>query len=80
MRNATANCYKWYNVEIPYNTGESIKRADAFRNWLYENNFKHEPSACGDFVHFEIFMSADDVEMVNIALDRIVWFDTIREF
>ena len=68
----------WYNVEIPYNTRETIERANAFGNWLHENNFKFEPSACGDMVHFEIFMSAENVQKVNSALYRIVWFDAIN--
>lgn len=70
---------KWYNVEIPYNTRESIKRADNFKNWLHENNFRFEPSACGDMVHFEILMNAENVQEVNNALDTLVWFDAITE-
>ena len=69
---------KWYNVEIPYNTRETIKRADNFRTWLYNHNFKHEPSACGELVHFEIYASENDVQAINNALDTIVWFDAIR--
>ena len=70
---------KWYNVEIPYSTRESINRADAFKNWLHKNDFKFEPSACGNIVHFEILMSAADVQKVNTALDEIVWYDAITE-
>ena len=73
---STTDC-KWYNVEIPYNTQETIKRADNFRTWLYENNFKHEPSACGNMVHFEILAAEKDLEKINNALDKIVWFDAI---
>lgn len=68
---------KWYNVEIPYNTVESINRADNFGNWLHENNFEFEPSACYNMVHFEILMNPEDVQKVNNALDKIVWFDAI---
>lgn len=68
---------KWYNVEIPYNTREAIKRADNFRNWLYDNGIKHEPSACGDFVHFEMLLNFVEVKKVNEALDSLVWFDAI---
>lgn len=68
---------KYYNVEIAYNTGEMINRVDDFRTWLYDNNIKHEISAVGDFVHFEILLSSDEVEKVNKALDVIVWFDGI---
>ena len=68
---------KYYNVEIAYNTREMINRVDDFRTWLYDNNIKHETSSAGDFVHFEILLSDDDVQRVNNALDDIVWFDSI---
>lgn len=68
---------KYYNVEIAYNTREMIDRVNNFRMWLYDNNIKHETSAVGDFVHFEILLSSDEVEKVNNALDVIVWFDGI---
>ena len=68
---------KYYNVEIAYNTREMINRVDNFREWLYDNNIKHEISSVGDFVHFEILLSGDEVEKVNSALDVIVWFDSI---
>ena len=68
---------KYYNIEIAYNTREMINRVDNFRTWLYDNNIKHEISAVGDFVHFEILLSSDEVTKVNSALDDIVWFDSI---
>ena len=68
---------KYYNVEIAYNTREMINRVDAFRMWLYDNNIKHATSSAGDYVHFEILLSSDEVERVNNALDTIVWFDGI---
>lgn len=68
---------KYYNVEIAYNTREMIDRVNNFRTWLYDNNIKHETSAAGDFVHFEILLSNDEVKDVNNALDNIVWFDSI---
>ena len=68
---------KYYNVEIAYNTREMIDRVDNFKMWLYDNDIKHEISAVGDFVHFEILLSSDEVEKVNNALDTIVWFDSI---
>ena len=54
-----------------------INRVNNFRMWLYDNNIKHEISAVGDFVHFEILLSSDEVEKVNNALDVIVWYDDI---
>ena len=68
---------KYYNIEIAYNTREMIDRVDNFRAWLYDNNIKHEVSSVGDFVHFEILLSKEEVEEVNNALDVIVWFDGI---
>ena len=68
---------KYYNIEIAYNTRTMIDRVDNFRIWLYDNNIKHEISAAGDFVHFEILLSKEEVEEVNNALDNIVWFDSI---
>ena len=68
---------KYYNVEIAYNTRTMIDRVNNFRTWLYDNNIKHEISSVGDFVHFEILLSSDEVEKVNSALDDIVWFDSI---
>ena len=70
---------KWYNVEIPYYSAESISRADSFKNWLHDNDFTFEPSAAGNMVHFEVLMNAADVAKVNNALDKIVWYDAITE-
>ena len=68
---------KYYNIELAYNTRETINRVDNFKTWLYDNNIKHETSSAGDFVHFEILLSGDEVAKVNNALDDIVWFDSI---
>ena len=68
---------KYYNVELAYNTRTMIDRVNNFKTWLDNNNIKHETSSAGTFVHFEILLSTDEVEMVNNALDNIVWFDSI---
>ena len=68
---------KWYNVEVAYNTRESIKRTENFKIWLMENNYKFEASGVGDMVHFEILAHPDDLRKINNALDKIVWFDSI---
>ena len=68
---------KYYNIELAYNTREMIDRVNNFRTWLYDNDIKHETSAAGDFVHFEILLSDDEVTRANNALDDIVWFDSI---
>ena len=68
---------KYYNIEIAYNTREMINRVHNFRTWLYDNNIKNETSAVGDFVHFEILLSDNEVTRANNALDNIVWYDSI---
>ena len=68
---------KYYNIEIAYNTRTMIDRINDFRTWLYDNNIKHETSSAGDFVHFEILLSDDEVTRANNALDDIDWFDSI---
>ena len=68
---------KYYNIEIAYNTRTMIDRVNEFRTWLYDNNIKHETSSAGEFVHFEILLSNEEVAKVHNALDDIVWFDSI---
>ena len=68
---------KYYNIELAYNTRTMIDRVNDFITWLYDTNIKHETSSAGDFVHFEILLSDDEVVKVNNALDDIVWFDSI---
>ena len=68
---------KYYNIELAYNTRTMIDRVNEFRTWLYDNDIKHETSSAGDFVHFEILLSDDEVTKVNNALDNIVWYDGI---
>lgn len=68
---------KYYNVELSYRTTSDIERCNNFREYLYNNNIKHETSSAGDFVHFEILLASDEVKDVNNALDTIVWFDSI---
>ena len=52
---------KYYNIEIAYNTRTMIDRVNNCRTWLYDNDIKHDTSAVGDFVHFEILLSDDEV-------------------
>ena len=68
---------KYYNIELAYNTREMIDRVNNFRTWLYDNDIEHETSSAGDFVHFEILLSDDEVAKANNALDNIVWYDSI---
>ena len=73
---------KWYNVELPYYSMETIERTSNFKAWLYNNNIKHETSGVSSgnmqFVHFEVYASESDLSSINDALDRLVWFDAIH--
>lgn len=73
---------KWYNVEIPYYSRETIKRANNFKAWLHDNEIKFEVSGVSadtlQFAHFEVFATSNQLESINNALDSIVWFDAIR--
>lgn len=69
---------KWYNIEFNAETREMLRRVEAFREWLYDNNVKFETSGVGySGIHFEIELSPEQVPAVNAALDRLVWFDSI---
>lgn len=71
---------KWYNIEFNVETREILRRVEAFREWLYDNDVKFETSAAGySWIHFEIKLSPEQVPAVNAALDRLVWFDSIKE-
>ena len=71
---------KWYNIEFNVESREMLRRVEAFREWLYDNDVKFETSGIGySGVHFEILLEQGSVELVNEALDRIVWYDAIKE-
>ena len=81
MMNNNNNC-KWYNVEIPYYSRETIERANNFKAWLHDNCIKFETSGLSSgslqFVHFEVYASENDLKRINNALDDLVWFDAIH--
>ena len=71
---------KWYNIEFNVETREMLHRIEAFREWLYYRNIKFETSAVGKSgVHFEILLEPGSIDIVNEALDKIVWYDAITE-
>lgn len=71
---------KWYNIEFNIETREMLRRVEAFKEWLYDNYVKFETSGIGySGVHFEILLEPGSVDIVNEALDRIVWYDAIKE-
>ena len=71
---------KWYNIEFNIETREILRRVEAFKGWLYDSGVKFETSGVGySGVHFELLLEPGSVDIVNEALDRIVWYDAITE-
>ena len=71
---------KWYNIEFNVETSEMLRRVEAFKEWLYDNDVKFETSGIGySGIHFEILLESGSVDIVNEALDQIVWYDAITE-
>ena len=71
---------KWYNIEFNVETREMLRRVEAFREWLYDNDVKFETSGVGySGVHFELLLEPGSVDIVNEALDHIAWYDAISE-
>ena len=57
-----------------------LRRVESFREWLYDSGVKFETSAVGySRIHFEILIEPGSVDIVNEALDHIVWYDAITE-
>lgn len=70
---------KWYNIEFNVETSEMLHRVEAFKEWLYDNVVKFETSGIGySGIHFEILLEPFSVEVVNEALDQIVWYNAIQ--
>ena len=71
---------KWYNIEFNVETREMLRRVEAFKEWLYDNHVKFETSAVGySGIHFEILLKPGSLDIVNEALDQIVWYDATKE-
>ena len=71
---------KWYNIEFNVLTREMLRRVEAFKEWLYDSGVKFETSAVGySGTHFEILLEPGSVDIVNEAIDKIVWYDAITE-
>ena len=56
---------KWYNIELTKVFGAELKY------FLHERNITFETSGCGDMVHFEIYASKNDANMINSFLDTL---------
>ena len=71
---------KWYNIEFNIETREMLRRVESFREWLYDKDVKFETSGVGySGIHFEILLEPGSIDIVNQALDKIVWYDAIKE-
>ena len=71
---------KWYNIEFNVETREMLRRVEAFKEWLYDSGVKFETSGVGySGIHFEILLKPGSIDIVNEALDQIVWYDAIEE-
>ena len=76
---------KYYNLDLPCMTKENIRRAENFKNYLVNNNFKNnisffETDAHYYFLHFEIFInSKNEFDEINKMLNIVVFYDSIIE-
>ena len=74
---------KYYNINLPFTTEENIRRAENFRNYLTNNNFKNNisvfESGCNYyFLHFEIFINSEkEFDEINKMLNIVVFYDSI---
>ena len=47
----------------------------------YDSGVKFETSAVGKSgVHFELLLEPGSIDIVNEALDHLVWYDAIQEY
>lgn len=64
---------KWYNIEFNIETREMLRRIEAFKEWLYDNDVNFETSGVGcSGIHFEILLDPGSIDIVNEAIDQIV--------
>ena len=56
---------KWYNVEL------TQKESDLFKVFLMRNRIKFETSGCYNLVHFEVYASQTQADMLNTFLETI---------
>jgi hypothetical protein len=57
---------KWY--------GSDMRKvyAEPFKEYLREQGLKFEPSENGEYVHFEVYMTLEELRSANIWVDRHV--------
>lgn len=74
---------KYYNINLPFMTRENIRRAENFKNYLINNNFKNnisffETGGNYYFLHFEIFINSEkEFNEINQMLNIVVFYDSI---
>ena len=69
---------RYFSFEINTLTREMLKRAENFKAWLIDNNYKTETSGCFECVHFEIFVEDHERFLkANQAIDKIIYFDAV---
>ena len=57
-----------------------LRRVEAFKEWLYDSGVKFETSAVGcSGIHCEILLERGSLDIVNEALDQMVWYDATKE-
>nr|DAI85245.1 MAG TPA: hypothetical protein [Caudoviricetes sp.] len=69
---------KQYTIDLRTDTYEMTRRVVKFIDWLWEYDVEHELHQLGGHVlRFELFLEPGGIDVVNEALDQIVWFDAI---
>ena len=69
---------KYFSLEINTETQTMLERAERFKEWLVDNNYKVEASGCFNCIHFEIFIEDHERFLkADQAIDKIVYFDAI---
>ena len=57
---------KWYSSDM------RRVYADKFKEYLRGQGLKFEPSENGDYIHFEVYMTLEELRAANIWVDRNV--------
>lgn len=57
---------KWYSVEL------NRKNANEFNKYLKERNIKFEPSEAHNLIHFECFMTFEELYAANRYLNGLL--------
>ena len=57
---------RWMNVEIIAGNG-----AEKFRSFLKKGGYKYEPSACFNYIHFEVYINKKEELEINDFLHHL---------